>query len=351
MKKAKIAFLFSGAKRQDILKAISSGISPDSVLYGANHAIQQLGSENYSCDFIDVSSFWQAFFKIKKYDVVVSAVGLPYILLQKIFFYKKPSWIFININMTSVLSSYSRYSYKRMLIIQALKRAHFIVCLSTPQKEYLIRQGISERVVMTIPFGTDKNFYTPQDTDKGYILSVGRDSGRDYRTLIDTAPSITAQIIVVASRKNIEGEGIIDIPKNVTVKYDMPFKELQNLYYGALCVVVPLKKKDSFGVSDCSGQTVILDAMASGKAVVVSRKSWTDEYVHDGITGILVDPENADLVSQAISRLLADTSLRKKIGVAGRVSVEERFNTAEMGKRIADLIVKISSSQKEHLHR
>ncbi len=63
---------------------------------------------------------------------------------------------------------------------------------------------------------------------------------------------------------------------------------------------------------------VNLEAMAAGKAVLASRVGGVPEIVQDGETGLLVPPEDACALAQAIDRLTDDNPLRQRLGAAGR---------------------------------
>ncbi|HKN63692.1 MAG TPA: glycosyltransferase, partial [Gaiellaceae bacterium] len=49
------------------------------------------------------------------------------------------------------------------------------------------------------------------------------------------------------------------------------------------------------------------------------------DLVSDGETGVLVPPRDAPALRAAVERLLADPSLRERLGRAGRESARERF--------------------------
>ena len=57
-----------------------------------------------------------------------------------------------------------------------------------------------------------------------------------------------------------------------------------------------------------SGQVVILEAMALGKPVITSRVLGTEDYVVDGVDGLLVPPADAEALRQAMLAFLNDTS-------------------------------------------
>lgn len=69
----------------------------------------------------------------------------------------------------------------------------------------------------------------------------------------------------------------------------------------------------------------LMEAMASGLAVVASRLSGIPELVGHGREGFLVPPGDATALADAIF-LLSDGQLRQRMGRAGRVRVEREFN-------------------------
>jgi L-malate glycosyltransferase len=81
----------------------------------------------------------------------------------------------------------------------------------------------------------------------------------------------------------------------------------------------------------------LVEAMASGCAVVATRVGGMAEIVEDGITGLLVERDNSWALIAALSRLLTDKRLREKIGSVARASVIERFDRRSVIDRIERL--------------
>ena len=85
--------------------------------------------------------------------------------------------------------------------------------------------------------------------------------------------------------------------------------------YSALDIsVLPSAFPEPFG-------GVVVESMAYGKPVVGTRIGGTIEQIEDGTTGLLVEPNNPEELARAITILLRDSNLRRKMGSAGR----ERF--------------------------
>lgn len=64
--------------------------------------------------------------------------------------------------------------------------------------------------------------------------------------------------------------------------------------------------------------TVILEAMAHGVPVVATSVGGVPELVEDGVSGMLVPPEDPDALAQALARLTRDRDLRLTMGLAAR---------------------------------
>jgi glycosyltransferase involved in cell wall biosynthesis len=81
----------------------------------------------------------------------------------------------------------------------------------------------------------------------------------------------------------------------------------------------------------------VLEAMAAGLPVVASAVGGLPEMVVDGETGYLVAPGDAEALGAALARLVADPSLRRRMGAAGRRRVEERFDLPGFAEAHMDL--------------
>ncbi|BCS33188.1 hypothetical protein TBR22_A24150 [Luteitalea sp. TBR-22] len=74
----------------------------------------------------------------------------------------------------------------------------------------------------------------------------------------------------------------------------------------------------------------ILEAMASGVAVVSTRVGGADELVVDGETGCLVPPAQPAALADAIGRLVSDASARERMGRMGRQRATTTFGLPTM---------------------
>jgi glycosyltransferase involved in cell wall biosynthesis len=79
--------------------------------------------------------------------------------------------------------------------------------------------------------------------------------------------------------------------------------------------------------------TAILEAMACGLPVVATDVGAVDELVEDGVTGMLVAPEDPQALASAIAELLADPDRAAALGRAGRARAVERFGIEALAER------------------
>jgi glycosyltransferase involved in cell wall biosynthesis len=73
-----------------------------------------------------------------------------------------------------------------------------------------------------------------------------------------------------------------------------------------------------------------VEAMAAGLPVVATATSSLPEVVEDGKTGILVEPRNSRAIADAVTGLLNNITLARRLGEFGRRRVRERFSLNAM---------------------
>jgi len=70
----------------------------------------------------------------------------------------------------------------------------------------------------------------------------------------------------------------------------------------------------------------VLEAMASGKAVVATRVGGIPEVIEEGVTGLLVAPRAPAELADGVRCLLSDAATRQRMGQAGRVRAGRDFS-------------------------
>jgi glycosyltransferase involved in cell wall biosynthesis len=110
---------------------------------------------------------------------------------------------------------------------------------------------------------------------------------------------------------------------------DVPDEDLAGLYRSADIFVLPANARaEAFG-------TVLLEAMAAGLPCITTELGTGTTYVvEDGVTGLVVPPQDPAALQAAVRRLLGDPELRERMGAAGRRRVLDKFTPRQLFDRV-----------------
>jgi len=84
--------------------------------------------------------------------------------------------------------------------------------------------------------------------------------------------------------------------------------------------------------------------MACGVPVVAAAVGVNREIIQDGVNGFLAS--NEEEWTAALKRLIADPDLRRRIGAAGRRTIEERYSLAVHAPRLASLLSELADRRR-----
>jgi len=93
----------------------------------------------------------------------------------------------------------------------------------------------------------------------------------------------------------------------------------------------PTPEGEGFGL-------VYVEAGAHRLPVVAGRGAGADEAVEEGVSGLLVDPEDPSAVADAIVGLVRDPAGRERLGEGGRRLAETRFSAAAFRDATIDMV-------------
>lgn len=259
--------------------------------------------------------------------------------------------------------------FKKQALCRSLRLHRQIDCVivhsSLQQRLAEHTLGLRPKQVALVPYQTDERFWTRCDIPvKNQICSAGLEY-RDYRTMIEAVTGLGVDVVIAAASHWSKHQGVSaaqDVPSNVHVA-SLDYAALRQLYAESLFVVVPLQD-----VENQAGITTILEAMAMGKAVIVSHTQGQTDVVRDrrrrdraapqrstqsdwaralgvtgstaeGHTGIYVAPGDARELRRAIEFLLAHPEQARLMGENGRRLIEEAMGLDHFTARVATLIV------------
>lgn len=78
--------------------------------------------------------------------------------------------------------------------------------------------------------------------------------------------------------------------------------------------------------------TVLLEALACGRAVVATDVPGCRDVITHGVSGLLVPARNVEALAEAIETLFLDKELRNKMGTAGREIAMKQFSISKVNR-------------------
>jgi glycosyltransferase involved in cell wall biosynthesis len=167
---------------------------------------------------------------------------------------------------------------------------------------------------------------SPDDLVVGCVARLRHEKGIDV--LIDAASQLPTEVAdgvrVVVVGEGEEREALAAAAAaSATPVHLAGFQADVAPWLAASDVVAMPSRREAFGVAAA-------EAMSAGRPVVASSVGGLVEVVDDGVTGLLVPPEDAEALAGALSSLLTDAGRREAMGRAGYARFEHRFTNAAM---------------------
>jgi len=216
---------------------------------------------------------------------------------------------------------------------RALQKAAVVFALSRYTQDALARRVPADRLVLA-PCGVDTDRYRPaspgtRPVGSRYIVSAGRFSDRRknvglliraYSRLCGVMPD-APDLYLVGSPPNDEIlSGLVrgGIRHRVKLLGRVSEDVLISTYQGAECFVLS-SDEEGLGI-------VILEAMATGIPAVATDCGGPATIIQDGVSGYLTPVGDEAALSDRLQRLLADSAVRREMGIRSRRLVVERFS-------------------------
>ncbi|NGN70286.1 glycosyltransferase family 1 protein [Streptomyces sp. A7024] len=221
----------------------------------------------------------------------------------------------------------------------------------------LTRLGVPAAQVAVVPCGVDVEAFRPGAPARGPVrqqrhrlLAVGRLVRRKgFDEAIRALPAIPNTELVIAGgppQKLVdtdpEAERLRALARGLGVGDRVRFaggvshERMPNLIRSADAVVCT-PRYEPFGM-------VPLEAMACGVPVLATAVGGQPDTVADEETGLLLPPDDPDMIASAARRLLARPTLRRRFGAAGRKRVLSRFTWSRVTDGVEQVYTQVSTS-------
>lgn len=274
----------------------------------------------------------EAFLRGHDYDHILAGaerIGLPLALLHKI--------AHLDRDLVLIAAWPSRAGKAFMLKrLQVHTHLRAIVGYSSMQLEIAAsRLTVPRDKLQLLLQPVDERFWRPSaSVATNLICSVGS-TGRDYETLVSAIRGLDVELRIAVGSFDLADQALEERlmragpPPNTKIRHLSPV-ELRDLYASARFAVLPLEDVES----DC-GVTALTEAMAMGKAVILTRTRGQIDVIEDGVQGMYVRPHDPQALRAAIEYLLAHPEEADRMGRAGRALAEERHTLTGFVEQLA----------------
>jgi glycosyltransferase involved in cell wall biosynthesis len=291
----------------------------------------------YGGDFANVFASLRRANRAEVVFSTVDTVGIPLVLARRAGRLRAPL-VYAAIGLPERLAQLAS-ERMRNLYAHAFSECTSILAYSE-REAHDLESWLSDRkhpaAVSFVPFGVDVDAFRPTDEQAMRdVVTVGADPHRDVRLLLDVARALPdVGFTVVAGADNARGLGVV--PENVALEVDLPFEQMKRRLEEARVVALPVRENSYSGAT-----TVLLQAMALGKPVVVSRTSAiaSGYGLVDGENCRLVQPGDAAVFTKSLRDVLADDLHARALGASARATVERALTWDRYVDRIEELLV------------
>jgi glycosyltransferase involved in cell wall biosynthesis len=209
------------------------------------------------------------------------------------------------------------------------RRIDQYVALSEFQRDLMIGGGLPRGRVSVIP-----NFLDPDPGmatgARAGIVYVGRLSvEKGVRPMLEAASGIPGTLRVAGAGPM---RGLVDASAaagNITALGPLAADYVSRELSAAVALLVPSLWFEGFPM-------VVLEANAVGTPVIASRIGSLAEIVEDGVTGLLVDPNDSQALERAMRWAIAHPDRMSAFGAAARARYEARYRgTAHLASLVS----------------
>lgn len=239
------------------------------------------------------------------------------------------------------------------MLKEKVRAAKFVVAISEYNKNLITKYAgeAMRNKIKIVHCGVDTRLFQPRQKSAGQapftIVCVGSLEEKKGQTYLVEACKILKQRGLVfvchligdgASRPALEAQisrdGLADVVK---LEGGRPRDEVLKMLARADVVSLPSIRTKSGKMEGIP--VALMEPLACEVPVVSTRISGIPELVEDGVTGLLVAPEDPVALANALQRLANDPELGIRLGQAGREKVLREFDLKDNTAMLAQLMI------------
>jgi hypothetical protein len=281
----------------------------------------------------------------RKFDVVVgwSTAGLLAAALRALCHWRRPRTCVIlyqlDLNRRPGMVNWLRARFIRL----ASRGCDLLLTLDADQA------GTFERTLARRPgttaalrYGVAAKWYAEQRSRLSVAAGTSRlvfcpgGAHRDERTIREAVAGLDVDIY--RCRLEAPGQQVVIEERVGAARWhsvvNAPFDDYLRACLQSAMVVIPVESHDK-----PVGLTALLECMALGRAVIITRGASSNDYVQDGITGLIYESGDAARLRELIQRLLSEPQAAARMGDAAAIESHRRFGLERCGTQFGQLLL------------
>jgi glycosyltransferase involved in cell wall biosynthesis len=136
-----------------------------------------------------------------------------------------------------------------------------------------------------------------------------------WRRAAPRVPAATLHIVGDGTMRDLARALVAELPDQTEWSHRLTAEEVAGAMDDAWLVCLPSRSEGL--------PRVALEAACRGRAIVGGNRAGIPDVVRDEVNGLLVDPDDAGDLAEALVRLLSDRQLAQELGAAARRTGEE----------------------------
>lgn len=237
----------------------------------------------------------------------------------------------------------------------AAQQATRVLAITGALRDELVRRGVENDKIVLVPNGVDTTRFVPRTRNEelatelglagrtviGYVGSILNYEGIDL--LLDAAAQLRSEgrdvgflfvgdgAELLEYQERVEREGLAD---TVVFTGRVPHEEVEDYY--SVVDIAPFPRMP-LPVCEMVSPLKPFEAMAMGKAIVVSDVAALTEIVEDGRTGLIHRKGDAISLTHALRRLVEDDGLRAQLAGDGLRWVRQHRDWRALAPQVSEV--------------
>lgn len=248
-----------------------------------------------------------------------------------------------DVSKRDILTKYNNYD-------SLFKKADIVIAVSRKMQGDLEKMGCPKEKLRWNPSGARDSFQKVEpDFKTSHFFAVGRftDKKAPYYTILAFADVVKKH---PQARLTMGGEGVLlnscrnlagylGLEKTISFPGILTHEDVSRFMKNSIAFVqhsIQAIDGDSEGTP-----TAIIEASAASLPVISTKHAGIPEVVIDGETGLLVEEHDVAGMAEAMSTLLENKTLARKMGAAGKTRVKKYYSMGKHIERLTKIIEEV----------